>query len=264
MNTLKQQSNIHEPGTWDAVASVRILGVRIHRITMDQTLAVVESMIDRRDPQQIVTVNPEFVMTALKNDAFRNTLNNAALAVPDGIGVVLASRLTSTPITTRVTGVDLVEGIAGIASRKKLRLFFLGAMPGVAEQAAIRLLNRHPGFVIAGCYAGSPKPNEEDDICRRILATSPDVLFVAYGAPNQDLWIARNLKRLNVPVAIGIGGTFDFIAGMAKRAPGWVQSMGMEWLHRLVSEPKRWRRMLALPKFAALVVKDKFLPTATA
>jgi N-acetylglucosaminyldiphosphoundecaprenol N-acetyl-beta-D-mannosaminyltransferase len=215
--TIHQQEE-HEPGIWDAMPSVRILGVRIHRVTMKQTLAVVESMIERRDPQQIVTVNPEFVMTALKNEPFRHTLNEAALAVPDGIGVVLASRLTRTPIRDRVTGVDLVEGIAGIASRKNLRIFFLGALPGVAEQAAIRLLNRHPGFVIAGCHAGSPNPNEEEDICRRIHATMPDVLLVAYGAPNQDLWIARNLKRLNVPVAIGIGGTFDFIAGKIGRA----------------------------------------------
>jgi N-acetylglucosaminyldiphosphoundecaprenol N-acetyl-beta-D-mannosaminyltransferase len=129
------------------------------------------------------------------------------------------------------------------------RLYFLGAAPGVADRVATILQARYPGLVIAGAFPGSPAPAEEDDIVERIRAARSDVLLAAFGAPAQDLWIARNLSRLQVPVAMGVGGSLDFIAGVAKRAPVWIQRIGLEWLYRLIREPWRWRRQLALPRF---------------
>jgi N-acetylglucosaminyldiphosphoundecaprenol N-acetyl-beta-D-mannosaminyltransferase len=208
---------------------------------------------------QIVTVNPEFIMEARRNDAFRHCLNEASLAVPDGIGVVLAQRMQGVSTRGRIAGVDIVEGIAELSARNGFGVFLLGAAPGIAELAAEKLQQKYPGLRVVGTYAGSPRPEEEDQIVARVLAAKPHFLFVAYGAPRQDLWIQRNLTRLQVPVAMGVGGTFDFIAGIAVRAPRLLQRIGLEWLYRLAREPRRWRRMLALPRFAVAVLTAQFL-----
>jgi N-acetylglucosaminyldiphosphoundecaprenol N-acetyl-beta-D-mannosaminyltransferase len=156
-----------------------------------------------------------------------------------------------------VTGVDTVQRIAELAARKGYCLFLLGAAQGVANLCAQRLNNKYPNLQIVGAYSGSPAVEEEDGIVALVKQAKPDVLFVAYGAPQQDKWIARNLNRLGVPLAMGVGGAFDFIAGMAVRAPQWMQRLGLEWLHRLYCEPWRWRRMLALPRFVGLVILRK-------
>ena len=232
---------------------VDILSVYVSRVTMSQALSMMEGMILSGDSHHIVTVNPEFIMTARRNEAFRDILNSADLAIPDGMGIVLASRLLGKPITERVTGVDLVEQFAQVAARKGFRFFLLGAAPGVAERAADVLKQACSGLVIAGTYSGSPRPGEEDAICLMIREARPDVLLVAFGSPKQDLWIARTRKKLNVPVSIGVGGSLDYIAGVIDRAPKWMQDVGLEWFYRLMNQPERWRRMLSLPQFAARV-----------
>ncbi len=227
-----------------------ILGVRVDAVTFDETLACVETFIADGRPHQLVTVNPEFVMAAQSDAEFRRVINASALALPDGVGVWWASRRLGRPLPERIPGVDLVERLAALSADRGYRLYFLGAMPGVADKAAEVLRARYPGVVVAGTYAGSPRPEEEDAIIARIHAARPHVLLVAYGAPAQDHWIARNLDRLGVPVCIGVGGSFDYIAGVHPRAPHWLRRWGLEWLHRLVTQPWRWRRMLALPRFA--------------
>ena len=238
-----------------------ILGVRVDRLTQSQALTVIMNILDRSragdqraECQQVVTVNPEFVMLARRNPSFLQAINQAALVVPDGIGIVLALRYLHQPTPERVTGVDTVVALARRCAEQNYRLYLLGAAPGVAEVAAARLQELAPGLQIAGAYAGSPAPSEEDELIERIRVAQADVLYVAYGAPAQDLWIARNLARLPVAVAMGVGGSFDFLAGRQRRAPKIMQQMGLEWLYRLYREPWRWRRMLALPKFAIQVV----------
>ena len=157
----------------------------------------------------------------------------------------------------RVAGSDLVGQIADRAQTTGWRIFLLGAAEGVAEQAAIKLRERYPQTHIVGTYAGSPRPEDEADIAARIRSSKADILLVAYGAPKQDKWIARNLDRTGVSVAMGIGGSLDFIVGTQKRAPQWMQRVGLEWLYRLVREPWRWRRQLALPKFVWAVLRTK-------
>jgi N-acetylglucosaminyldiphosphoundecaprenol N-acetyl-beta-D-mannosaminyltransferase len=233
--------------------SISLLGVKVHSLSMDEALDCLEKMIDSGSAHQVVTVNPEFIMKAQEHSEFRNVLNNASLAIPDGIGVVWASWLLGEKINSRLAGVDFVERIASVAVKRGYRIFLLGAEDGVAEKTAEVLTKRHPGLKIAGTFAGSPHPQDESEINEYIRAVQPHILLVAYGAPNQDLWIARNLVRLKVPVAIGVGGTFDFIAGKALRAPKWIQKSGFEWLHRLIQEPHRWHRMRALPRFAIRV-----------
>jgi N-acetylglucosaminyldiphosphoundecaprenol N-acetyl-beta-D-mannosaminyltransferase len=236
---------------------VVILGVAIDDVLMDEAIAAVARFIDEGGPHQIVTVNPEFVMEARRNRAFRRVLAAADLATPDGFGIILAARWRGTPLRGRVTGIDLTERIAAEAARRGWSLFLLGAAPGVAERAAAALQRANPGLRIAGCYAGSPRPADEPPIRERILAARPDVLLVAYGHPAQDLWIARNQPLLRVPVAIGVGGTFDELAGVVPRAPALMQRLGLKWLYRLIVQPWRWRRiMTAAPLFLWTVLRE--------
>jgi N-acetylglucosaminyldiphosphoundecaprenol N-acetyl-beta-D-mannosaminyltransferase len=239
------------------VESVRILGVRVDDVTMDEALARLQRMVAHGGSHQVVTVNPEFIMRAQDDATFRRVLAEADLAIPDGQGLLWAARYLGRPLRQRVAGSDLAPALADLAGQRGYRLFLLGAAPGVAERAAAVLERRHPGVQIVGTYAGSPAPAEEEAIVARIRATRPDFLLVAYGAPAQDLWIHRNQPRLQVPVAIGVGGTLDFIAGVRKRAPVWMQRLGLEWLFRLIQEPRRWRRMLALPRFAWRVLTSR-------
>jgi N-acetylglucosaminyldiphosphoundecaprenol N-acetyl-beta-D-mannosaminyltransferase len=208
-----------------------------------------DNWVAERRPHQLATVNPEFVMAAQHNAAFRQVLNRADLCVPDGVGLLWAAQRLRRSLPERVTGSDLVPMLARVAAERGWRVFLLGAAPGVAERTAQILANRNPGFRIAGVYAGSPADADAPALVHRVCLAQPDILWVAYGAPAQDLWIARHASQLGVPVMIGVGGAFDHIAGVRKRAPDWVQRVHLEWLFRLITQPWRWRRQLALPRF---------------
>ena len=237
-------------------ASAYVLGVRVDRVSQLQALDLIDQMIALRRAsnnalpcQQTVTVNTEFVMAAQKNIEFRQTINNAALAVADGIGVVWATRFVGFPTPERITGTDVLVALATRCAEKSYRLYLLGSAPGVAEQTGVYLQSLAPGLQIAGTYAGSPALAEEDAIVARIHAANTDVLCVAYGAPAQELWIYRNLYRLPAAVAMGVGGAYDYLSGRQRRAPLAMQRIGLEWLYRLYREPWRWKRMLAIPRF---------------
>ncbi len=237
--------------------ALSILGIPIHATTFAELLDEIGQWIksDNPCPHQVCTVNPEFTMVAQQDVNFYNILNRVDLCLPDGVGLLWAARRLGHPLPERVTGSDGVPIISERAAREGWRLFLLGAAPGVAEKTAEILCERFPGLQIAGTYAGSPAAEEEDAIVERVNASKADILFVAYGAPKQDKWIARNLPRLNVTVAMGVGGSFDFIAGVALRAPVWMRRAGIEWLHRLYHQPWRWRRMLRLPLFVLAVLR---------
>lgn len=218
---------------------------------MAGTLDLIERFMAEPRLHQIATVNPEFVMAAQSDDQFRRVLNQADLCLPDGIGLLYAARRMGRALPERVPGSELVYLLAERAAARGWPLFLLGAAPGVAEEAAAIFVGRYPGLHIAGTYAGSPDLAENEAIVRRVNDSGACLLYVAYGAPRQDKWIARNREALpGVRVAIGVGGSLDFVTGRAVRAPQWAQEMGLEWLHRLYKEPWRWRRMLALPRFA--------------
>ena len=242
-------------------SSAYILGVRVDRVSEAQALDIIDQRIaSRKDSgnhlpcHQIVTVNTEFVMAAQKNTEFCQAINSAALTLADGIGVVWATRYVGCPAPERITGTDTLVALTKRCALKGYRLYLLGAAPGVAEQAGEKLQALAPGLQIAGAFAGSPTPSEEEAIIERIHAASVDILCVAYGAPAQDLWIYRNLSRLPAAVAMGVGGAYDFLSGRQRRAPRIMQRMGLEWLYRLYREPWRWKRMLALPRFFVTVL----------
>lgn len=236
---------------------VRILGVHVDAITFEGMLGRIEAWIEAGGPHQICTVNPEFVMEARRNPAFATVLEAADLCIPDGVGLLWAARRQGRPLPERVTGSDGAPLIAERAAQRGWRLFLLGAAPGVAQQAAEVLTGRYPGLQVVGTFPGTPSDEDAPAIVSLIQAASPDVLFVAYGAPRQDLWIARHGPRLRTPVMMGVGGSLDFVAGVQRRAPRLVRRLNLEWLYRLVTQPWRWRRQLALPRFVWAVLRER-------
>jgi N-acetylglucosaminyldiphosphoundecaprenol N-acetyl-beta-D-mannosaminyltransferase len=237
--------------------AIQILGVPVHGITQSEVLPFVSQLMDEPKLHQIATVNPEFVMLAQEDIEFRQVLHQADLCIPDGVGLILASRWQGTELPERVAGSDMVYTLAEMAANEGWRLYLLGASPGVAEEAASLLCKKYPKLIIAGTYAGTPSLADNDAIVKRVNESRADLLYVAYGAPRQDKWIARNRVALkSVRLAMGVGGSLDFITGRSVRAPSWLQRLGLEWLHRLYKEPWRWRRMMALPRFTYLVLRQ--------
>ncbi len=247
----------------EAKPRVTVLGVPIDPATFESMLDSIAGWIAARDGlHQICTVSPEFVMIAQDDAQFMHVLRSADLCVADGVGLLFAARYLGHRLPERVTGSDGTPLIARRAAREGWSLFLLGAGPGVAERAAESLIQQNPGLRVAGTWAGSPAPEEEDDIVAHVNASGADILLVAYGAPRQDLWIARNRDRLKVSVAMGVGGSLDFVAGVVPRAPRWMRRLALEWLYRLYKQPWRWRRMLRLPRFVWAVVRHRERPIA--
>jgi N-acetylglucosaminyldiphosphoundecaprenol N-acetyl-beta-D-mannosaminyltransferase len=235
---------------------ITILHIPIDNVTEDEAIQKIDGFLKAGGPHQVVTTNPEFVMEAQKSATFRAVLEQADLSVPDGFGLLLAARWLGTPLRGRATGVALTYNIAKLAAMNGYRIFFLGAAPGVAEEAASILANRYPGLRIAGCFAGSPHPRHEPFLRQLITAAQPDILLVAYGHPSQDLWIARNQPYLRIPIAMGVGGVYDYISGRVPLAPRPIRAIGLEWLYRLLQQPWRWRRiMVAVPLFSWMVLR---------
>lgn len=236
------------------VPTIRILGLPVSVITFAGWLDLIGDWMKQERTRHVCTINPEMIMIARHDPIFRFILERADLTVPDGVGLLWAARRLGTPLPERVTGSDGVPLIAERAAREGWRLFLLGAAEGVAARAATVLGQRYPSVPIVGTYAGSPAPHEEDAIVERINASGADILFVAFGAPEQDKWIARNLPRLRVKMAMGVGGSLDFIAGVVPRAPERMRRLGLEWLYRLYVQPWRIKRMLRLPRFVLAVL----------
>lgn len=245
---------------------IDLLNVRVDRVDFAAAMEHVRQAIQLRRPRQIVTVNVDFVKLAKADSAYRRLINTADLSVADGMPLLWAARLIGAPLPERITGTDLVLGCAQMAAEEGHRLFLLGAGPGVAEQAAEELQRRFPGLTVCGTYAPPFGPWAEDEdrrIVDGVQAARPDVLFVAFGAPRQDVWIREHMAELNVPVSIGIGGTLNFLAGKIRRAPQWMQDLGLEWLYRVVQEPGRlWKRYLLedLPIFFQLLAQARVTP----
>jgi N-acetylglucosaminyldiphosphoundecaprenol N-acetyl-beta-D-mannosaminyltransferase len=242
--------------------SVNVLGVRVDDVTMEQALGCFADFIGTPGCHQIATVNPEFIMLARRNAEFARALAESDLNLPDGANLVRAARALGQPLRERVAGSDLIGRIAARSAESGWKIFLLGAGEGVAAQAAARLVERFPRLPIAGVWSGSPMPAAEDEQVERVNQSGAAILLVAYGAPAQDLWIARNRRRITPHAAMGVGGAFDFVAGRVPRAPLWVQQAGLEWLFRLTRQPWRLGRQLALFEFTWLVFRARYFPSS--
>lgn len=235
---------------------LEILGVGIDRIDSQQALQQIGAFIENGEPHQIVTANAEIIYQASKNEKMRNVINAAQMVTADGSGVVWASRQLGQPLAQRVTGIDLVNSICQQSAKEKWKIYILGSAPGVAATAAVNIRNKFPGCNIIGTHHGYFNAKEEKQILAELEQLKPDVLFVALGAPKQEYWIADHIQKLGIPVAMGIGGSMDVLSGNVKRAPKWMQKMSLEWLYRLLIQPTRFKRVLALPQFMLAVKKQ--------
>lgn len=238
-----------------AVESKWILGVKVNTVDTAAALEMIEEFIESGKPHMVVTADSSAVVLAQRDPELRDIINSADLVTPDSVGILWAARRFGTPLPERVSGVDLVGLICERASRSGHSVFLLGAAPGVAAAAADKLVERYPGLQIAGTHHGFFDHSNSAEVVEMIRASKPHVLFVAMGIPLQEKWIHRHLDELGVPVAMGVGGTLDVISGRVKRAPEWMQRHGLEWAHRLASNPRKIRKCLTLPVFAYLVLR---------
>ena len=239
---------------------IDILGVKIDTLNREETLQTVLGYIkaDERKCKLIATPNPEMIMRARKDREFANVLESAELVLPDGIGVVLASKLGKDKLRQTVTGCDLCfEIFRNMKDTEGAKAYILGAAPGVAELAEANVEKQFPGLDICGVRNGFFGEAEEETIIEEINALRPDILLVGLGMARQEKFIHKYRERLDVNVAIGCGGTIDVMAGTVKRAPVVFRKLGLEWFYRLIKQPSRFFRMLVLPKFAVVVIFDK-------
>ncbi|NPV73184.1 MAG: WecB/TagA/CpsF family glycosyltransferase [Pelotomaculum sp.] len=235
---------------------VSVLGVGIDALTMAEAVERVAGFIKSGRPHRVITLNPEFLYRARFDSRLLALVRRADMVTADGVGIVWACRMAGRPVPERVTGIDLMLSLVERAAAEGWRVYLLGAAPGVAEEAAKRLILHYPGLTVAGVHHGYFGEDEEAAVAGLVRKARADLLFVALGAPKQEIWMDRYLEETGAAAAVGVGGSFDVIAGRVKRAPAWMRRLHLEWLYRLLSEPSRWRRQVALPLFAWTVVKE--------
>lgn len=234
--------------------TVNIMGIPVDNLTMEGAIEKSMGFLLKNSVHTIYTPNSEIMMIAQRDPILKNILNEADLLVADGAGVVLASKILGTKLPEKVAGFDLVKNIFSASRQKSLSVFLFGSKPGIAEKAGINILQLFPWIKIVGCQSGYFQQNEEDRIIESINSSNADILLVALGAPKQEKWIHKNKHRLNVKICVGVGGTLDVFAGEVKLAPEFFRKNGLEWLYRLYREPKRFVRMLDLPRFILLAL----------
>lgn len=234
-----------------------ILGVGVDSVTMNEALNQIENYFVERKPRLIATANAEMLMRATQDEELKSILNSADLVVPDGAGTVWAAHHLGYDMPERVAGYDLAQELMKNSPAKNRRIYFFGSAPNVAEKAKLKAEELYPGIQIVGTRNGFFTADDEPQIIEDIKSAQPDLLLVALGVPKQEKWLFKYKDELQVPVSIGVGGTFDVMAGVMKRAPKWMQKAKLEWLFRAILQPQRAGRLIALPKFVLKVHSSK-------
>ena len=235
------------------ISTIDILSIPIWNVTMEEARNLAFKCIDEGRAASIATANAEMVMRAQTDRELAHILQHADLVVPDGAGVLWAAEQQGKKFKERVTGVDLACSLLQEAAARQTAVYLFGGAPGIAEQAAANVQQQLGSLNIVGTHSGFFSADEEQGIIEDIRSKETRILLVALGVPKQEKWISEHLYELGPCVCMGVGGTFDGLAGKAGRAPKWMQDNRLEWLYRLLKEPTRFKRMLALPKFVAAV-----------
>ncbi|WP_082360986.1 WecB/TagA/CpsF family glycosyltransferase [Bacillus sp. FJAT-28004] len=224
---------------------------------MDETVNYLIEAIEGRQVTHVITANPIMIMSAVEDPNYSAMIRRADLIVPDGAGVVWAAKYVGQPVAERVTGFDLLHRLLQEGETRKWKAYLLGTSQEIIEAAAEKLQLQYPQVKIVGYRNGFFGPDQDEEVVEEIRAAAPDLLFVARGADTQEPWIVKYKHKLGVPLIMGVGGSFDVVSGKLKRAPDIFQKLRLEWFYRLLQEPKRYKRMLVLPKFVVKVVRDK-------
>lgn len=235
--------------------SITVLGVKIHRLTLNEAVSEIEKYVLSGSVHTVVTADASGVVAAQKDKEFREIVNSADMVTPDSVGILLAAKWFGQALPERVSGVDLVQELCRRASEEGWPIYFLGAAPGVAELAADNLGRKFPGLKIAGTHHGFFQDDEE--VVDQIRRSGARIVFVALGIPRQEKWIHRHIDRLGVQVAIGVGGSFDVFSGRVRRAPKWMRDHGLEWIHRLAMNPRKISKVAMLPRFLLMVARER-------
>ena len=230
---------------------------------MDEAVDRVRGRLRAGPPGYVVTLNAVMLGRAAKDAEFRRIVNGAMVVTADGMGTLLAARILGMRIPERVAGVDLADRLCALCAAEGFRLFLFGAAEGVADLAARHLLSRHPGLTIAGTRHGYGT-GDEGEVTGRIRHAGADLLLVGLGSPRQEVWIDRWLPQTGVRIGIGVGGTLDVFAGHVPLAPRWMRAAGIEWLYRLIREPRRWRTVVALPGVIWMAIRERLRPKGEA
>lgn len=270
---------------------IKILDIGIDPVTKEEAIEKIDKLLLSDKKRLLCTVNTEFIEIANKDTEFKDIINHSYLNLADGVGVLWAAKFNSfkikkspfssfllflywlftlilipfrpsffkNPIPERITGADFIWDISRFACANNYKIFLLGGMPTVAERTALQLQTKVYGLKVAGVHSGSPK--DTDEIIESVNKSKADIIFVAFSAPEHTKWLDQNMKKMCCKLGVGVGGTFDFIAGTKQRAPKVMQRLGLEWLYRLVQEPKRIKRQLSLPTFSIRVLQDKIKRT---
>ena len=234
---------------------IDVMGVKFHNLTKPAFAQMAREMLEKKEKGYVVTPNAEIVYEAIHDETFRDLLNGASLVLPDGAGVVLGAKILGTPLKEKVAGIEFGEEVCKILAETGGRLYLLGGKPGIAEQAGANLAQKYPGLVICGTADGYFK--EDAPVIAKLNEAEPDVVFVCLGAPKQEKFIRNHLEEMNATLYLGLGGSLDGYAGVAQRAPKWMIDLSLEWLYRLIKEPKRLGRMMRLPKFVLICFREK-------
>ncbi len=239
-----------------SIPEASILDVKVHLVDMEQTLRILEEFIRGGGSHHVVTLDASMCVAARQDPELQAIVQSADLVTPDSAGVLWALRRSGVRLKERVSGVEIVERLCAASPASGVSLYFLGAAPGVAEDAAKRVARRFPGCRIVGYHHGYFTSADEPRILEEIRAAKPDVLCVALGIPKQEKWIARHRQRLQVPVMIGVGGTLDVLSGRVERAPAWIRSLSLEWLYRLARNPRKIGKVMCLPRFVVMTLRE--------
>jgi N-acetylglucosaminyldiphosphoundecaprenol N-acetyl-beta-D-mannosaminyltransferase len=242
------------------IPTLDLLGMRISRLDRAQTLATLRGFIESGKPHLVVTADASGHVIAARDPHYLRVVNGAALATPDSAGILWAARRLGGPLTERVSGVELAEDLCRESGERGYGVYFYGAAPGVAEEAAATMRKRYQANIVGTAHGFLKTPEEMADLIADIRARRPAVLLVALGIPRQEKWLAENLETLGVPVCMGVGGTFDVFSGRVDRAPLWMQKRGLEWLYRLYRNPSKYSKVATLPVFVWRVLTRRRLP----
>ena len=226
---------------------IDVLGIEFDNTDILEAVERAIRLMEERRHAYVVTPNPEIILESQKNEKLASAVKSADMVLPDGVGVIYASHILGTPIKNRIPGIDFASALMARISENGRKVFLLGAKPGVAELAGERLAGRYPGLAICGVNDGYFEEEDTEFIIEKINSASPDLVLVCLGSPKQEIWMKNNAELLDAGLLIGLGGALDVYAGVVERAPRKWRSMGLEWLYRLIREPKRIKRMVKLP-----------------
>ncbi|MGM9920430.1 MAG: WecB/TagA/CpsF family glycosyltransferase [Bhargavaea sp.] len=233
---------------------IEVLNIELDNYTKEELLIELLESVKNNRKRFLVTANPEIIMMARQNPEFAEAIQSADYVVPDGIGLIIGSRIIGHPLKERIPGVELVEELLKISDENNLAVYFYGAKPEVLKRLLDSVNKKYPGIRVAGSsdgYTSSPEA-----VAKQIESKSPDIVFVAMGAPKQEEWIYRHFKNYSKGIFVGVGGSFDVLSGTVKRAPVIWRKLNLEWLYRLLRQPSRWRRMMLLPTYLLAVIRD--------